>query len=98
MAWPQHSFTVGVIHRARGGRSMRSRSVLSSVLAAAAVPVSGVACSGDSDKSGGDAAATTTLKMATMEGRGAPYADSVIEFARQVEQLSDGSLRLEIIW
>jgi len=77
---------------------MRSRSVLSSVLAAAALSVSGVACSGDSDKSGGDAAATTTLKMATMEGRGAPYADSVIEFARQVEQLSDGSLRLEIIW
>ena len=36
--------------------------------------------------------------MATPEGRGAPYADSVVEFARQVEQLSDGSLRLQIIW
>ena len=77
---------------------MRPRSVLSSVLAAAALSVSGVACSGESDKSGGDAAPTTTLKLATPEGRGAPYADSVVEFARQVEQLSDGSLRLQIIW
>ncbi len=77
---------------------MRSRSVLSSVLAAATLSVSGVACSSESDKSGGDAAPTTTLTMATMEGRGAPYADSVEEFARQVKQLSDGSLRLQIIW
>ncbi len=76
---------------------MRPRIVLSSVLAAAALSLSGVACSADSDKSGGDAP-TTTLKLATMEGRGAPYADSVEEFARQVEQLSDGSLRLQIIW
>src|SRR5215207_8941016 len=77
---------------------MRPRSVLSSVLAAAALCALGVACSGGSDKSGGDAAPTTTLKLATMEGRGAPYADGVVEFARQVEQLSDGSLRLQIIW
>lgn len=77
---------------------MKSRSVLSSVLAAAALSVLGVACSSESDKSGGDATPTTTLKMATMEGKGAPYADSVEEFARQVKQLSDGSLRLQIIW
>ena len=77
---------------------MRPRTVLSSLLAAAALSVLGVACSAESDKSGGDAAPTTTLKMATPEGRGAPYADSVVEFARQVEQLSDGSLRLQIIW
>jgi TRAP-type C4-dicarboxylate transport system substrate-binding protein len=77
---------------------MRTRRLLSSILAAAAVSLSGVACSTESDKSGGDATPTATLKMATMEGRGAPYADSVMEFARQVEQLSDGSLRLQIIW
>ena len=77
---------------------MRPRSVLSSILAAAALSLSGAACSSESDKSGGDAAPTTTLKMATMEERGAPYSDSVMEFARQVEQLSDGSLRLQIIW
>ena len=77
---------------------MRTRRVLSSILAAAALSLSGVACSADSDKSGGDAAPTTTLKLATMEKRGAPYSDSVMEFARQVEQLSDGSLRLQIIW
>ncbi len=77
---------------------MRPWSVLSSILAAAALSLSGVACSGESDKSGGDAAPTTTLKLATPEKRGAPYADSVLEFARQVKQLSDGSLRVQIIW
>ena len=76
---------------------MRTRRVLSSILAAAALSLSGVACSAESDKSGGEAA-TTTLKLATMEGRGSPYSDSVVEFARQVKQLSDGSLRLQIIW
>ena len=77
---------------------MKPGSVLSSVLAAAALSLSGVACSSESDKSGGDAAPTTTLRMATMEGRGAPYADSVEEFARQVEDLSGGDLRIKIIW
>jgi len=77
---------------------MKVWSVLSGALAAATLSVSGVACSGESDKSGGDAAPTTTLKLATMEGRGAPYADSALEFARQVKQLSDGSLRIQIIW
>ena len=77
---------------------MRSRCVLPSVLVAATLSVLAVACSSESDKSGGDAAPTTTLRMATMEGRGAPYADSIEEFARQVEQLSDGSLHVQIIW
>ena len=45
---------------------MRSRCVLSSVLAAAALSVLGAACSSESDKAGGDAAPTTTLRMATM--------------------------------
>ena len=78
---------------------MRPRSVLSSVLAAAALSAVGSRPAAVSPTS--PAAMphpTTTLKMATMEGRGAPYADSVEEFARQVEQLSDGSLRLQIIW
>src|SRR5215203_3745131 len=77
---------------------MRSLSVLSSALAAAALSLSGAACSSETDKSGGDAAPTTTLKLATPEARGAPYGDSVLEFARQVKQLSDGSLRVQIIW
>ena len=77
---------------------MRPWSVLSSILAAATLSLSGAACTSESDKSGGDAAPTTTLKMATMEPRGAPYTDSVLEYARQVKQLSDGSLRVQIIW
>jgi TRAP-type C4-dicarboxylate transport system substrate-binding protein len=58
-----------------------------------------VACStgSDGDKAGGDAP-PVTLRMATIEGTGAPYADGVREFARQVNELSEGSLRVEIIW
>ncbi len=76
---------------------MSPRSVLVSVVAAAALVVSATACGGGSDKSGGDAP-TTTLRLATMEERGAPYTESVEEFARQVEELSDGSLRLQVVW
>jgi len=49
------------------------------------------------DKAGGDAA-PVILRMATMEGQGAPYADGVAEFARQVEDLSEGALRIEVVW
>ena len=76
---------------------MKPRILLFSVLAAAALSMSGAACGGGSDKSGGDAA-PTTLRMATMEKRGATYTASVEEFARQVEDLSGGSLRIRIIW
>ena len=51
----------------------------------------------DADKSGGEAA-PVTLRMATMESDAAPYADGVREFARQVEDLSDGSLRVDVVW
>ncbi len=76
---------------------MKPRSVLVSILAAVTLVVSGTACGGRSDKAGGDAA-TSTLRLATMEGRGAPYTDAVEEFARQVENLSGGELRIKIIW
>ena len=77
---------------------MRRIRGLQCVLAAALSAVL-VACGGGShgDKSGGDAA-PVTLRMATMEGNAAPYADGVEEFARQVEDLSDGSLRIDIVW
>ena len=77
---------------------MKPRILLFSVLAAAALAMSGAACGGGSDKSGGDAAPKTTLRMATMEGRGATYTDTVEEFTRQVEDLSGGELRIKIIW
>jgi TRAP-type C4-dicarboxylate transport system substrate-binding protein len=76
---------------------MKPGSVLVSVLAVLALVLSVAACGGGSDKAGGDAP-TTTLRLATMEGRGAPYTDTVEEFARQVADLSGGELRISIIW
>ena len=78
---------------------MRPTGALQSVVAAAIVSMLLAACSGGSggDKAGGDAA-PVTLRMVTMEHRGAPYADGVAEFARQVEDLSAGSMRLDIVW
>jgi TRAP-type C4-dicarboxylate transport system substrate-binding protein len=72
---------------------------LPSGLAATLVALLLVACSGgpEGDKAGGDAA-PVTLRMATMEGPGAPYADGVREFARQVDELSGGSLRIDVVW
>ena len=68
-------------------------------MAAAIVAMLLAACSGGSegDKAGGDAA-PVTLRMVTVEGTGAPYADGVAEFARQVEDLSAGSVRVDIVW
>jgi TRAP-type C4-dicarboxylate transport system substrate-binding protein len=72
---------------------------LQRVVAAAVGSLLLAACSGGSegDKAGGGAA-PLTMRMATMEGRGAPYADGVAEFARQVEELSHGRLRIKIVW
>ena len=66
--------------------------------AAAALMVTG--CSGFSsggDKSGGEAT-PVTLRLGTIEGAGAPYADEVEMFASAVETLSEGSIDVEIAW
>ena len=78
---------------------MRPTGALQSVVAAAIVAMLLAACSGGSegDKAGGDAA-PVTLRMVTVEDKGAPYADGVAEFARQVEDLSAGSVRIDIVW
>ena len=78
---------------------MRPTGALQSVVAAAIVAILPAACSGGSegDKAGGDAA-PVSLRMVTVEDRGAPYADGVAEFARQVEDLSAGSVRVDIVW
>lgn len=76
---------------------MKPGSILFGVVAAVALSVSVVACGSGSDKSGGDAP-TTMLRLGTMEKRGAPYTETVEEFARQVEELSGGELRIEILW
>ena len=62
-----------------------------------ALALAGCGSDGHTDKSGGDAA-PVTLRMATMEADSAPYADGVREFARQVEDLSGGSLRIDVVW
>jgi TRAP-type C4-dicarboxylate transport system substrate-binding protein len=72
------------------------RTSLLSVVGAVIVSVLLAACSGG-DKAGGDAA-PVTLRMVTVEDKGAPYADGVTEFARQVEDLSAGSVRVDIVW
>ena len=78
---------------------MRRTGALQSVMAAAIVAILLAACSGglEGDKAGGDAA-PVTLRMVTVEDRGAPYADGVAEFARQVEDLSGGSVRIHVVW
>lgn len=78
---------------------MRPTGALQSVVAAAIVASLLAACSGGSagDKAGGDAA-PVTLRMVTVEGKGAPYAAGVAEFARQVEDLSAGALRIDVVW
>src|SRR5215208_5832797 len=77
---------------------MRPWTILYCIAATAALSISATGCSGGSDKSGGDAAAPTTLRLATMEGTGSPDADNVEEFARQVEKISSGGLRIRVIW
>ena len=78
---------------------MRPATGLQSVVAAAIVSMLLAGCSGGSegDKAGGDAA-PVTLRMVTVENRGAPYAAGVAEFARQVEDLSGGSVRIHVVW
>ena len=78
---------------------MRPTEALQSAVAAAIVAMLLTACSGGSegDKAGGDAA-PLTLRMVTVEDRRAPYADGVAEFARQVEDLSADSVRIDIAW
>ena len=72
------------------------RTSLLSVVGAVVVSVLLAGCSGG-DKAGGNAA-PVTLRMVTVEDKGAPYAGGVTEFARQVEDLSAGSVRIDIVW
>jgi TRAP-type C4-dicarboxylate transport system substrate-binding protein len=78
---------------------MRTARGLQGIVAAALLSMLLAACSGGlgRDKAGGGAR-PVTLRMATMEGRGAPYADGVTEFARQVDELSNGRLRIKVVW
>jgi len=76
---------------------MRHNALHTAVAGALAVTLL-AACDGSApDKAGGDAA-PVILKMATLEGRGAPYAAGVEEFVRRVDDLSDGAVQVEVVW
>jgi TRAP-type C4-dicarboxylate transport system substrate-binding protein len=58
------------------------------------------ACGGGkvgADKAGGDDA-PVTLRVGTDDGPGRPAADQIEEFARLVEEVSEGHLRIEPVW
>ncbi|HZD18472.1 MAG TPA: TRAP transporter substrate-binding protein DctP [Actinomycetota bacterium] len=49
------------------------------------------------DKAGGNAD-LVTLRIGTDDGPGRPAADQILEFARRVEQRSEGRIRIEPVW
>ena len=65
-----------------------------------AVAVLTAACGGDGGQStkGGGSGAPVTLRIGTDDMRGRPAADQIEEVARQVEDRSDGRLRIEPVW
>jgi TRAP-type C4-dicarboxylate transport system substrate-binding protein len=68
------------------------------VAAATILVLAGAGCdTGDASKAGGSSG-PLTLRIATAEQQGRPSATAIKEFARQVEPLSDGRTRVEIVW
>lgn len=68
------------------------------VLCLAALLAAGTACGGGgTTKAGGDAA-PVTLRMGTNDGPGRPAAQTILDFARRVDQLSGGQLVVEPVW
>jgi TRAP-type C4-dicarboxylate transport system substrate-binding protein len=77
----------------------RTRTFLS-ILATAVVSLGLVACADEAstgDKAGAGGA-PVTLRLGTEDDAGRPGAEQIQEFARQVEQLSDGRLLIEPVW
>jgi TRAP-type C4-dicarboxylate transport system substrate-binding protein len=76
------------------------RSPIRSITTAVAftLVVAGCAGGGSSDKSGGGGAAPVTLRLGTVEGDTAFYADDVEAFVEEVERSSDGSIDVVVDW
>ena len=55
-------------------------------------------CSGGGSTKAGGSGAPTTLRIGTDDNPGRPAADHVEEFARRVEELSRGKIRIEPVW
>jgi TRAP-type C4-dicarboxylate transport system substrate-binding protein len=65
-------------------------------LVLAAVALAG--CSGGDATKAGGSGAPVTLRIGTNDTSGRPGADQIEEFARQVEELSGGRIRIEAVW
>ncbi len=79
--------------------AMRRRSSLVPVALITAVAWSAAGCSAETGatKAGGEAA-PVTLRIGTDDPPGRATGDQIEEFARQVETLSDGLVRIEPVW
>jgi TRAP-type C4-dicarboxylate transport system substrate-binding protein len=77
----------------------RTRGWLAALAAVTVAAMVLAACSSGSggDKAGGDAD-RITLRIGTDDGPGRPAADQIDEFARRVEELSEGRIRIEPVW
>lgn len=85
------SATTGPARRGRRGPALVGMAMAAAVVAA---------CSGgaaDENKAGGDPV-PVTLRLGTIEPSWAPYAAGVEEFAREVEERSGGSVRIDLDW
>ena len=78
---------------------MRRRTRFTAVVAAVAAAVVLAACGGGSagDKAGGEAG-QVTLRLGAEHGSDRPAAAQMQQFARQVQELSKGQVRIEPVW
>ena len=67
------------------------------VALAAVVALAGCTGAGEGTKAGGQAA-PVTLRIGTDDAQGRPAADQIEEFARQVDELTEGAVRIEPVW
>ena len=87
--------TVAVGRRGRGSRMSRCEPLRLVVVAVALVALGGCSATAET-KAGGTE--PVTLRLAIGDPPGRPASDDVEEFARQVDDLSSGTLRVEITW
>ena len=68
------------------------------IVATCAIGLTGCGGSQSAGAKSGGQAATVTIRLGTVEGQDAPYADEVEHFAKSVETMTDGSLHVDIVW
>lgn len=83
-----------------GGTLRRTRIRLITLVSAIALAVSAAGCSSDdeeADKAGGSGS-TAMLRVGTPDREGSPGGTALEEFSRRVDQLSDGTVRVKIVF